>query len=144
MHLQNQDREPKFGTWMYQRPVSISKSRSRCQPQLRTSSVLQSPNQDLKNIHLLRSFKIKIENRGVSKISNHIQNKTGMPNCSMKSSKGQVKTGRTLVKMKSQNLEHGYTKDQCSDNFKILIKILNPIQKLFQPKANHCKAELVY
>ena len=45
--------------------------------------------------------------------------------------------------MESQNLEHGYTKDQCSDHIKILIKILNPIQKLFQPKANHCKAELV-
>ena len=33
--------------------------------------------------------------------------------------------------------------DQCSDHMKILIKIQNPIQKLFQPKANHCKAELV-
>ena len=31
LHLQNQDREPKFGSWVYQRPVTISKSRSRCQ-----------------------------------------------------------------------------------------------------------------
>ena len=31
LHLQNQDREQKFGTWVYQRPVTISKSRSRCQ-----------------------------------------------------------------------------------------------------------------
>ena len=25
LHLQNQDREPKFGSWVYQRPVTISK-----------------------------------------------------------------------------------------------------------------------
>ena len=28
LHLQTLDREPKFGTWAYQRPVTISKSRS--------------------------------------------------------------------------------------------------------------------
>ena len=26
LHLQNQDREPKFGSWIYQRPMTISKS----------------------------------------------------------------------------------------------------------------------
>ena len=31
LHLQNQDREPKFGSWVCQRPVTIFKSRSRCQ-----------------------------------------------------------------------------------------------------------------
>ena len=31
LHLQNQDREPKFRSWVYQRPLIISKSRSRCQ-----------------------------------------------------------------------------------------------------------------
>ena len=30
LHLQNQDREPKFGTWVCERPVAIFKSRSRC------------------------------------------------------------------------------------------------------------------
>ena len=30
LHLQNQDREPKLKTRVYQRPVTISKSRSRC------------------------------------------------------------------------------------------------------------------
>ena len=128
---------------MYQGPVTISISRSRSQHQSVTSSVLQSTNQDLENIHVLGTFNIKIENIGLSKISNHIQTNTEMPKSSMNSSEGQVKTGRTLVKMKSQNLEHRYTKDQCSDNFRILIKILNPTQKLFQSKANHCKAELV-
>ena len=27
LHLQNQDRKPKFGAWLYQIPVTISKSR---------------------------------------------------------------------------------------------------------------------
>ena len=40
LHLQNQDREPKFGSWLYQRPVTISKSRSRCQTPVRN---LQHP-----------------------------------------------------------------------------------------------------
>ena len=31
LNLQNQGREPKFGAWLYQRPVIISKSTSRCQ-----------------------------------------------------------------------------------------------------------------
>merc|ERR1711954_315143 len=31
LHLQNQDREPKFGIWVYQRPVTLSKSISGCQ-----------------------------------------------------------------------------------------------------------------
>merc|ERR1712114_60457 len=30
LHLQNQDGEPKSRTWLYPRPVTISKSRSRC------------------------------------------------------------------------------------------------------------------
>ena len=40
LHLQNQDREPKFGIWVYQRPVTISKSISGCQTQVRN---LQRP-----------------------------------------------------------------------------------------------------
>merc|ERR1711954_434084 len=40
LHLQNQDREPKFGSWLYQRPVTISESRSRCQTPVRN---LQCP-----------------------------------------------------------------------------------------------------
>ena len=35
LHLQNRDREPKFVSWVYQRPVTISKSRSRCQTPVR-------------------------------------------------------------------------------------------------------------
>merc|ERR1711954_409949 len=40
LHLQNRDREPKFGLWVYQRPVTISKSRSRCKTPVRN---LQHP-----------------------------------------------------------------------------------------------------
>ena len=40
LHLQNQDREPKYGSWIYQGPVTISKSRWRCQTQVRN---LQHP-----------------------------------------------------------------------------------------------------
>merc|ERR1711954_501612 len=35
LHLQNQDREPKFGSWVYQGPATISESRSRCQTPIR-------------------------------------------------------------------------------------------------------------
>ena len=35
LHLQNQDREQKFGSWVYHRPVIISKSKSRCQTPVR-------------------------------------------------------------------------------------------------------------
>merc|ERR1711954_279694 len=40
LHLRNQDREPKFGIWVYQRPVTISKSISGCQTPFRN---LQHP-----------------------------------------------------------------------------------------------------
>ena len=40
LHLQNQDREPKFGICVYQRPVTISKSISGCQTPVRN---LQRP-----------------------------------------------------------------------------------------------------
>ena len=35
LHLQNQARGPKFGSWLYQRPVTIFISRSRCQTPVR-------------------------------------------------------------------------------------------------------------
>ena len=40
LHLQIQDREPKFRSWVYQRPVTIFKWTWRCQTQVR---ILQSP-----------------------------------------------------------------------------------------------------
>ena len=40
LHLKNQVKEPIFWSWVYQRPVTISKSRSRCQTPVRN---LQHP-----------------------------------------------------------------------------------------------------
>ena len=40
LHLQNQGREPKFGSWVYKKAVTISKSKSRCQPPVKK---LQNP-----------------------------------------------------------------------------------------------------
>ena len=40
LRLQNQDRKPKFGTWVYKRPMTLPKSRSRCQTPFRN---LQHP-----------------------------------------------------------------------------------------------------
>ena len=40
LHLKNQDREPKYRSWLYQRQVTISKWRSRCQTSARN---LQCP-----------------------------------------------------------------------------------------------------
>ena len=44
--LQNQDWEPKFRSWVYQRPVTISKSRSRCQTWVR--NLYHSPKQKMR------------------------------------------------------------------------------------------------
>ena len=48
LHLENQDREPKFGTWMYQRPMIISKIKSRCKSKSGASSILQILKSELK------------------------------------------------------------------------------------------------
>ena len=43
LHLQNQSREPKFRSWVYQRPVTISKSISRCQTPVRNLQCAPKP-----------------------------------------------------------------------------------------------------
>ena len=58
--------QPKFRKKVYQRPVTISKSRSRFQPQSGTTSPHQkTPNQDLKDLDVLCTFKIKIESQNL-------------------------------------------------------------------------------
>ena len=44
LHLQKQDREPKFGIWVYQRAVTISKLISGCQTPVRNLQSPQEPN----------------------------------------------------------------------------------------------------
>ena len=63
LSLQNQDGEPKFGSWINQRPVTICKSRTRFQPPVRISSFSKVPNEDLKDMDVLCTFKIKIESQ---------------------------------------------------------------------------------
>merc|ERR1711954_120150 len=48
LYLQNQYREPKFGIWVYQRPVTISKSISGCQIPVRNIQCPPSPKSGLK------------------------------------------------------------------------------------------------
>ena len=48
LHFQIQDREPKFGSWVCQRPLTISKSGQDAKHQPGTSTILQSPKWGLK------------------------------------------------------------------------------------------------
>ena len=43
LHLQNEDEEPKFGSWLYQTPVTISRSTSSCQTPFRNLQRLPKP-----------------------------------------------------------------------------------------------------
>ena len=60
LNLQNQDREPKFGICVYQRPLTISKSRSRFQTQVRYLRHSPEPQSGVKgqicSLHLCRWF----------------------------------------------------------------------------------------
>ena len=58
--------EPKFGTGVYQRPLTISKSRSRYQTPFRNlqhPASSKSPNPDSKDTDVLCTFKTKIESQ---------------------------------------------------------------------------------
>ena len=61
LQLQNQDWKPKFRTWVYQRPVTISKSRARCQTRQEPPVYSNATNQDSKLHGCFCTFKIKIK-----------------------------------------------------------------------------------
>merc|ERR1711954_96280 len=127
LHLQNQDREPKFGSWVYQRPVTISKSISRCKTPVKN---LQPPHKpQIRTLRTYMSFapsksrqRAKIRNIGVAKTSDHIQIKIKLPNpsqeppASSKAPNQNIKDMDVLCtfnfKMESQNSDHGCIKDQ--------------------------------
>ena len=84
LHLQHKDREPNFGTYVYQTPLTITKSRSRCHTPIRD---LQRP---LKlRIRTLRTrmffapskfrYRAKILKMDIQKTHDHIQIKIKMP-----------------------------------------------------------------
>ena len=84
LHLQNQDREPKFRKWMYQRPVTISKSRSRCQTPVKSLQHPQKSRRGLKEyrcyLHFQNQERVEIWKMGLSKTSDYIRIKIKMPN----------------------------------------------------------------
>ena len=104
LHLQNQDWEPKFGKWMYQRPVTISESRSTCQTFCQDSPVSpKAPNQDLTDMDVFCTLKIKIESKiwimGVSKTIEHVQINIKMSNTSQETSASSEATNEDLKDM---------------------------------------------
>ena len=81
----NLERELKFKTWMYKRPVNISKSIVKCQmPSQEPPASSKAPNQDLKDMDVHCTLKpgrrAKIWNIGGPKTSDHIQIKIKMRN----------------------------------------------------------------
>ena len=75
--------EPKFGTYVYQRRVTLSKLGQDAELQSGTSSILQSPKSGLKghgcSLHGQNQDRAKIWNMNISKTSDHIQIKFNMP-----------------------------------------------------------------
>ena len=59
-HLQNQDKGTKVITWMYQRPLTMTKARSRSNPSKEPPASSKVPYEDLKDIDILCTFKIRI------------------------------------------------------------------------------------
>merc|ERR1711954_523775 len=139
--LQNQGRDPKFGSWLYQRPVTYPNQDQDAELQSGASSILQSPNQDFKDMDFLCTFKIRIESQnldhGVSKTSDHIQIQIKMPNPSQEPSASSKAPNKDLkdmdvlctfkIKIYSQNLDQGCINK--SDHIKIKIMMPNPRQE---------------
>ena len=126
LHLQNQDREPKFGIWVNQRSVNMFNSISGWNPQSGTSSILQNSKSWLEghgcSLQLQNQDSAKSRNKGVWKTSSHIKMKIKMPNPSQEPSAFSKAPNQDLkdmdvlctfkIKIESQNSNHGYIKDQ--------------------------------
>ena len=130
LHLQNQVREQKFGSFIYQRPLTKSKSIPWCQSTVRN---LQLPPKLQIRTHRTWMFfapskskyRAKIWVMVVSKTCYHIQINIKMPNpreeppASSKSPNEDLKDMDVLctfkIKIESQNLDHGCINDQTSD-----------------------------
>ena len=81
----------------------------------------KAPNQDLEDMDVLCTFKIKIETKiwitDVSKPSDHITKKIQMPNPSQEPPESSKAPNKDVlctfkIKIESQNLEHGCINDQ--------------------------------
>ena len=83
--LQNYFRQPKFGIWVYQRPVTIQKLRSKCQTPVRNlkhpPKPQSGPHEHRCSLHHEKlKYRAKIWKLEVSKTSNHIHIRIKMPN----------------------------------------------------------------
>ena len=66
LHFQIQDVKPKFGSLVSQRPLTISKTRSRCQTPVRNlQHPPKLPNVDWKDMDVLCAFTIKIKSQNL-------------------------------------------------------------------------------
>ena len=138
MHLQNKDKEPKLGIWVYQRLVIISTFKIKmANPSQEPPASSKAPNQDLKghgcSLHLQIKIESKIWNIGVPKTSDHIKIKIKMPNPSQVPPASSNAPNEDLkdidvlctfkIKIESQNWDQGCIK--ASDHIKIKFKISN-------------------
>ena len=133
----DQTRGTKFRIWVYQRPVTISKSRARSQTLPRTSSILQSPISGLKghkcSLHLQNQYRAKIWNRGVSKASEQIQSNIMISNPCQEptaSSKASNRTQMIFAHKKSRQRAkiRNMGVSKTSDHIQFKIKMPNPSQ----------------
>ena len=99
LHLHNQDREPKFGSWVYQRPVTISKSRLVCQTRVRH---LQHPPKSQKRtirtwiFFVLSKSKQRTEIWNLSLSKSRSRYQTPVRNI-LNPPKSQIRTSRTFI-----------------------------------------------
>ena len=62
LHLQNHDREPKFGSWVHQRPVTTDHIQIKMSnPDQEPPASSKAPNQDLMDMGVLGTYKIMTE-----------------------------------------------------------------------------------
>ena len=106
LHLQNQDRELKFGSWVNQGQATISKSRSRCQTPAR--NLQHPPKSQMRTLRtwMFFAFKIKIE----SQYFDHGCTKDHWTYANQyQDAKPQSGTSRVLQSPKSEPKWHGYS-----------------------------------
>ena len=146
LYLQNQDKEPKFGSGIYQRPLTISKTRSRCQTLVR--NLQHHPRPQIRTLRTWMFFvssksrwKARILNGSISNTSDYIQIKIKIPNpnqehpASSKSPNEYLKDMEVLCTIKIKRREPKFETwvYQRTMTISIIINMPNPGQDLQHP-----------
>ena len=100
LHLQNQEREPKFRIWVKKNQWPYQNQYKNAKPQSGTCSILQTKNKVLKDMYVLCPFKIKVESQNLEQgttkdhwlYTNQYQNKYLQGTL-----KPQIRTSRILI-----------------------------------------------